>query len=175
MTFAARMGGLDPALAVPLMIVVLVVVIVIGRSVRVVPAHQAAVIERLGKFHRVAGPGLAFAFSFTDRVRSFVDLRDTVIEAPRRPHAAEGGGMLDVNALMTFRVVRPEAFAYSEGLAGLSGAVVAGIDTAPPIPVGAGATAWAGTLGRSLEWAVQPVAAQIGAEIVNVRSRVLGP
>ena len=65
-----------------------VAVVLVGAvaSVRVVTEHHRAVVTRLGRTHRVAGPGVVFHLPLLERVAS-VSLRaaHTVVAVPR-PH-----------------------------------------------------------------------------------------
>src|SRR5215475_11189373 len=58
-----------------LLAVILVVLAVLVRSVRVAAEWQRAVILRLGRFHKVKGPGLYLVFPIIDSVAQVVDLR----------------------------------------------------------------------------------------------------
>jgi regulator of protease activity HflC (stomatin/prohibitin superfamily) len=72
------------ALIVLALIVVLAVVLV-ARTVRIVPQARAGVVERLGRYSRTLAPGLAIVVPFLDRVRDVIDLREQVVSFP--PHA----------------------------------------------------------------------------------------
>jgi regulator of protease activity HflC (stomatin/prohibitin superfamily) len=63
----------------PLQIAVLVVIVlallVVVRSMRIAAEWQRAVILRLGRFHKVKGPGIYLVLPIVDRVAQVVDLR----------------------------------------------------------------------------------------------------
>lgn len=52
------------------------------RSLLVVHHGRAVVIERFGRFRRVAGPGWSFRLPVVEQVRASVDLREQVIVFP---------------------------------------------------------------------------------------------
>src|SRR5438128_12334235 len=54
----------------------IVAVIIIVKTIRVVPQQHALVIERWGKFHAVLEPGLNFVVPVVDRVAYRHDLRE---------------------------------------------------------------------------------------------------
>ena len=60
---------MDPVLIVAIVVAVLVIVVLM-RSVKVIPQAQAAVIERLGRFNKVGGAGLVWLIPFLDRIRA---------------------------------------------------------------------------------------------------------
>ena len=51
------------------------------KSFRIVRPYQRGVIERLGKYHATANPGLRIIFPFIDRL-ILVDMREQVVEVP---------------------------------------------------------------------------------------------
>ena len=55
----------------PLIVIFLVLLVafsILRNGLRIVPQQQAWVVERLGRFHRVLGPGLNLLIPFTDRI-----------------------------------------------------------------------------------------------------------
>jgi len=56
--------------------VAIIVVIVLMRTIRIVPQKQVKIIERLGKYHRTAEAGLNTIVPFLDSVRETIDLRE---------------------------------------------------------------------------------------------------
>ena len=73
---------MTPAL-IALLVIALFVIIVIAKSVTIVPQAQAKVIERLGRYSRTLSPGLSILVPFVDRVRATIDLREQVISSRR--------------------------------------------------------------------------------------------
>jgi regulator of protease activity HflC (stomatin/prohibitin superfamily) len=60
---------------IALVIIAVVVVLILIRSVRIAYEWQRAVILRLGRFHKVKGPGLYLVFPIIDVVAQVIDLR----------------------------------------------------------------------------------------------------
>lgn len=58
------------------LIVLLVIILIIAfKSIKVVRQSEVYIIERLGKFHKVADAGLTIIIPFFDHVRSVVSLK----------------------------------------------------------------------------------------------------
>jgi regulator of protease activity HflC (stomatin/prohibitin superfamily) len=57
---------MEPAI-IALLVVALVLIIVLAKSVTIVPQAQAKVIERLGRYSRTLSPGLSILVPFVDR------------------------------------------------------------------------------------------------------------
>jgi regulator of protease activity HflC (stomatin/prohibitin superfamily) len=56
-------------------VIAVVVLLVVARSMRIAAEWQRAVVLRLGRFHKVKGPGIYLVFPVIDRVAQVVDLR----------------------------------------------------------------------------------------------------
>ena len=57
--------------------------VIVARSVRIIPQARAGIVERLGRYQRTLSPGLALVIPIVDRVLPFIDLRDQVISFRR--------------------------------------------------------------------------------------------
>ena len=65
------------------LIVLLVIILIIAvKSIKVVRQSEVYIIERLGKFHKVADAGLTIIIPFVDRVRSVVSLKQQTMDVP---------------------------------------------------------------------------------------------
>ncbi len=56
-----------------LAVIAIFVVVVIFRSIRIIPQAYAGVVERLGRYQRTLKPGLNLLVPFIDRLRPLVD------------------------------------------------------------------------------------------------------
>ena len=54
----------------------ILVVVVLVRTIRIIPQARAGVVERLGSYSRTLVPGPHVLVPFVDRIRSMIDLRD---------------------------------------------------------------------------------------------------
>lgn len=77
-----------------------------------VPEGRAAVIERLGKFRAVLGPGRHFVLPFADAVRARVDLGDQILSAPPRVVEAGDGREVLIGFEVVFAVTDPRLATY---------------------------------------------------------------
>jgi len=101
---------------VVLLIVIIVLVIVAlaiaSRSIRVIPQARAAVLERLGRYHRTLEPGLAIVTPFIDRVRPLVDLREQVVNFSPQPVITEDNVVVAIETVLYFTITDPKAATY---------------------------------------------------------------
>ncbi|GAA1260036.1 SPFH domain-containing protein [Sphaerisporangium rubeum] len=102
---------MDTAAIAGIVIAILAVIIVL-RSVRIVPQARAGNVERLGRFHRTLGPGLNFVIPFIDRVRPLIDLREQVVSFQPQPVITEDNLVVDIDTVLYFQVTDPRAAAY---------------------------------------------------------------
>ena len=71
-----------PAGLIALLVVIAFVVVVLVRSIKIVPQARAGVVERLGRYVAHPGPGPAVLMPFVDRMRPLIDLREQVVSLP---------------------------------------------------------------------------------------------
>ncbi|MEV4313455.1 SPFH domain-containing protein [Actinocrispum sp. NPDC049592] len=93
-------------------VIVVFVLTVVVKSVLVIPQAQAAVIERLGRFTKVAEPGLNFLAPFLDRVRARIDLREQVVSFPPQPVITQDNLTVSIDTVVYFQVTEPRAAVY---------------------------------------------------------------
>ncbi|MCL2541463.1 MAG: SPFH/Band 7/PHB domain protein [Nocardioidaceae bacterium] len=95
-----------------LAIVFIFVVVVLAKTVRVVPQARAGVVERFGKYKQTLPAGLNFVVPFIDKVRYMIDLREQVVSFPPQPVITEDNLSVDIDTVIYFRVTDPIAATY---------------------------------------------------------------
>jgi regulator of protease activity HflC (stomatin/prohibitin superfamily) len=95
-----------------LLVIAFFVLLVIGRTVRIIPQARAAVVERLGRFSRTLEPGLAVVVPFVDRVRPLIDLREQVVSFPPQPVITEDNLVVQIDSVIYYQVTDPKAASY---------------------------------------------------------------
>src|SRR3954451_22164923 len=88
------------------------VVVVVLRSIRIVPQARAGVVERLGRYQRTLDPGLALLVPFVDRVKPLIDLREQVVSFPPQPVITEDNLVVNIDTVIYFTVTDPRAASY---------------------------------------------------------------
>ncbi|WP_439593227.1 SPFH domain-containing protein [Microbacterium sp.] len=96
-------------LAAAVFIFVLVVII---RSIRIIPQANAGVVERLGRYHKTLLPGLNILVPFIDRVRPLIDLREQVVSFPPQPVITEDNLVVSIDTVVYFQVTDARAATY---------------------------------------------------------------
>jgi len=95
-----------------LAVVVFLVVTIVGAAVKLVPQAEAAVIERLGRYHRTVSGQLTLLIPFIDRVRAKVDLRERVVAFPPQSVITQDNLTLSIDTVVYFQVTDPKAAVY---------------------------------------------------------------
>ncbi|HEY3738184.1 MAG TPA: SPFH domain-containing protein [Jatrophihabitans sp.] len=100
------------AAAIVGIIIAILIVIILIRSVRIVPQARAGVIERLGRYARTATPGLTILVPFLDRMRPLIDLREQVVSFPPQPVITSDNLTVGIDSVIYFQVTDPRAATY---------------------------------------------------------------
>jgi regulator of protease activity HflC (stomatin/prohibitin superfamily) len=103
-------GAVGPV--VFLAVLVMFAVIVVAKSVALIPQAEAAVIERLGRYSRTVSGQLTLLVPFIDRVRARGDLRERVVSFPPQPVITEDNLTLGIDTVVYFQVTNPQAAVY---------------------------------------------------------------
>jgi regulator of protease activity HflC (stomatin/prohibitin superfamily) len=93
-------------------VLVVFAIIVVAKSVTLIPQAEAAVVERLGRYSRTISGQLTLLIPFIDRVRARVDLRERVVSFPPQPVITEDNLTLNIDTVVYFQVTVPQAAVY---------------------------------------------------------------
>jgi regulator of protease activity HflC (stomatin/prohibitin superfamily) len=116
-------------------VVALVAVWVLVKSVKIIGQAEVIVVERLGRFHRVARSGLNLLIPFIERPKSLdvryvetdlsgirrvtsgstnrIDLREQVLNFPSQPVITKDNVTIDIDAVLYYRVADPQKATYA--------------------------------------------------------------
>lgn len=111
------------------------VLLILAKSVKIIGQAEVIVVERLGRFHRVARSGLNLLLPFIERPRhldvrysetdvtglrritsgstSRIDLREQVLNFPSQPVITKDNVTIDIDAVLYYRIADPQKAAYS--------------------------------------------------------------
>jgi regulator of protease activity HflC (stomatin/prohibitin superfamily) len=93
-------------------VVVVLVLIVLGRSLRIVPQARAGIVERLGRYTRNLDPGLHVLVPFVERLRVLVDMREQVVPFPPAPVITEDNVTISIDTVFYYQVTDPYRATY---------------------------------------------------------------
>jgi len=109
--------------------------VVISKSLKIVGQAEVLVVERLGRFHRVARSGLNVLIPFVEKPRSIdvryaeadvggtkriasrtttrIDLREQVLNFPSQPVITKDNVTIDIDAVLYYRIAEPQKATYA--------------------------------------------------------------
>ena len=105
------MDGATAGLVV-LAVLVLFAIVVVAKSVALIPQAEAAVIERLGRYSKTVSGQLTLLIPFIDRIRARIDLRERVVSFPPQPVITEDNLTVNIDTVVYFQVTNPQAAVY---------------------------------------------------------------
>lgn len=117
-----------------LLFLIILVICIVGNMIYVVRQAEVIIIERLGKFDRILGPGLHILIPLFDSARSVVwtfvqqnerrqymryirtftriDLREAVYDFPKQNVITRDNVTMEINALLYYQITDPRAAVY---------------------------------------------------------------
>jgi regulator of protease activity HflC (stomatin/prohibitin superfamily) len=98
--------------AIVLFVLALIVLIVLFRTIKIVPQKQVKIIERLGKYHRTAEAGLNTIVPFLDSVRETIDLRELITKIEPQQVITRDNVTMEVDAVIYYLIADPVRSTY---------------------------------------------------------------
>ena len=97
----------------PFLIIMLVIILVIAlKSIKVVRQAEVYIIERLGKFHKIADAGLTIIIPFCDHVRSVVSLKEQTMDIPPQGVITEDNVTITIDTVVFYQITDPAKAVY---------------------------------------------------------------
>jgi regulator of protease activity HflC (stomatin/prohibitin superfamily) len=93
-------------------VIALFVLILLAKTVRVIPQARAGVVERFGRYSRTLTPGLTIVIPFIDRVRPLLDLREQAVSFEPQPVITEDNLVVNIDTVIYFQVTDPKSATY---------------------------------------------------------------
>ncbi|MGH7670069.1 MAG: SPFH domain-containing protein [Gemmatimonadaceae bacterium] len=120
---------------VPLIVLAVLAVFVASKSFKIIGQAEVMVVERLGRFHRIARSGFNILIPFIERPREIdvrflesdiggqrriasrsaarIDLREQVLNFPSQPVITKDNVTIDIDAVLYYRVADPQKATYA--------------------------------------------------------------
>jgi regulator of protease activity HflC (stomatin/prohibitin superfamily) len=95
-----------------LAVVAVFALVVLSRSVRIIPQARAGIVERLGRYYRTLDAGLALVIPFVDRVRPLLDLREQVISFDPQSVITEDNLVVYIDTVVYYQVTDAKSATY---------------------------------------------------------------
>ena len=89
-----------------------IVLVVAAFSIKVVRQAEVYVIERFGKFHKVADAGLNIILPFVDRVRAIVNMKQQTMDVPPQGVITKDNVTITIDTVVFFQIMDPVKSVY---------------------------------------------------------------
>lgn len=95
------------------LIVLLVIILIIAfKTIKVVKQSEVYIIERLGKFHKIADAGLTIIIPFFDQVRSVVSLKQQTMDIPPQGVITKDNVTITIDTVVFYKITDPAKAVY---------------------------------------------------------------
>ena len=95
------------------LILLLIFILVIAfKSIKVVKQAEVYIIERLGKFHKIADAGLTIIIPFFDHVRSVVSLKQQTMDIPPQGVITKDNVTITIDTVVFYQITDPAKAVY---------------------------------------------------------------
>ena len=96
-----------------ILIILLIILIVLAvMSIKIVRQSEVYIIERLGKFHKIADAGLTLIIPFIDHVRSIVSLKQQTMDIPPQDVITKDNVTITIDTVVFYRILEPAKAVY---------------------------------------------------------------
>ena len=95
-----------------LLILLAIILIIAFMSIKIVKQSEVYIIERLGKFYKVADAGLTIILPFFDHVRSVVSLKQQTMDVPPQGVITKDNVTITIDTVVFYQITDPAKAVY---------------------------------------------------------------
>lgn len=95
-----------------LLVLLVIILIIAFKSIKIVKQAEVYVIERLGKFYKVADAGLTIIIPFFDHVRSVVSLKQQTMDVPPQGVITKDNVTITIDTVVFYQITDPAKAVY---------------------------------------------------------------
>jgi regulator of protease activity HflC (stomatin/prohibitin superfamily) len=93
-------------------VVAVFLLIMVWRTIRIVPQAKAGIVERLGRYQRTLSPGVVILMPFVDRLKPLIDLREQVVSFDPQPVITSDNLVVQIDSVLYFTVTDAKSATY---------------------------------------------------------------
>ena len=93
-------------------IVLFIILVIAFKTIKVVKQSEVYIIERLGKFHKVADAGLTIIIPFFDHVRSVISLKQQTMDIPPQGVITKDNVTITIDTVVFYQITDPAKAVY---------------------------------------------------------------
>ena len=95
-----------------LIVLIIIIAIIAFQTIKVVRQSEVYIVERLGRFHKVADAGLTFIIPFIDKVRSVVSLKQQTMDIPPQGVITSDNVTITIDTVVFYKITDPAKAVY---------------------------------------------------------------
>jgi len=95
-----------------LLILLVIILIIAFKSIKIVKQAEVYIIERLGKYHKIADAGLTIIVPFIDHVRSVVSLKQQTMDIPPQGVITKDNVTITIDTVVFYKITDPAKAVY---------------------------------------------------------------
>ena len=95
-----------------LIILLILIVFIASQTIKIVRQSEVYIIERLGRFHKVAEAGLTVIVPFIDKVRSVVSLKQQTMDIPPQGVITADNVTITIDTVVFYKITDPAKAVY---------------------------------------------------------------
>ncbi len=95
-----------------LLILLIIIAIIAFKTIKIVKQSEVYIIERLGKFYKVADAGLTIIIPFIDQVRSVVSLKQQTMDVPPQGVITQDNVTITIDTVVFYKITDPAKAVY---------------------------------------------------------------
>ena len=97
----------------PFLIILFIIIVIIAiRSIKIVQQSEVCIVERLGRFHKVAEPGVNIIVPFVDNVRAVVSLKQQTMDIPPQGVITADNVTITIDTVVFYKITDPTKAIY---------------------------------------------------------------
>ena len=95
-----------------LIFLLIIIAIIAFKTIKIVKQSEVYIIERLGKFYKVADAGLTIIIPFIDQVRSVVSLKQQTMDIPPQGVITQDNVTITIDTVVFYKITDPAKAVY---------------------------------------------------------------
>ena len=95
-----------------LLILLAIILVIAFMSIKVVKQSEVYIIERLGKFYKIADAGLTIIIPFLDHIRSVVSLKQQTMDVPPQGVITKDNVTITIDTVVFYQITDPAKAVY---------------------------------------------------------------
>lgn len=95
-----------------IILLVVLVVVIIAKTIRIIPQSYAYVVERTGAYNRTCTVGLHIMIPLLDRIANKVSLKEQVLDFAPQPVITKDNVTMQIDTVVYFQITDPKLFTY---------------------------------------------------------------